>query len=288
MNVVNDTLADKGAQCGQPMELDDFPSRWIAWWSWLHRIIWPIGLALLIYLKWSGRMFCSRHGRYAIGLDPTAAARAGKRDIPRLAHAHRGAVEGRRSVAFDEYREETCTARRGASYATSSTARRKDRRVRPFMNRRNPAARAAAGRIARQLRLAHHIPSRRKPGGVFASVVQLHRQFVLDRPPGEVEQDRKGIARAEFERRLRGQGLAAPSRHDIGVGFPGRRVQILELTAQRGGRADNHPPAVDVLAFDMCHMQFLEVAFRGLDETSDKRKSFRQVADGFDLRRPLS
>ena len=45
--------------------LDDIPRpAWIALVVVSFIVFWPIGLALLIYLKWSGRMFCSRHGRY--------------------------------------------------------------------------------------------------------------------------------------------------------------------------------------------------------------------------------
>ncbi len=59
-------------------------------------IFWPLGLALLVFLLWSGRMGCGRHG-----------------DIGRHArwrHApgrwHRGNLSSG-NVAFDEYREET-------------------------------------------------------------------------------------------------------------------------------------------------------------------------------------
>ena len=41
--------------------LDDLPRpAWIALVVVSFIVFWPIGLALLIYLKWSGRMFCSR------------------------------------------------------------------------------------------------------------------------------------------------------------------------------------------------------------------------------------
>ena len=62
-------------------------------------VFWPIGLAFVIYLAWSGRMFCSRHGRHGRWYGPQGReAWRGKR--------HRwGAGSG--NVAFDEYREET-------------------------------------------------------------------------------------------------------------------------------------------------------------------------------------
>ena len=34
---------------------------WIALVVLSFILFWPIGIALLVYLKWSGRMFCSRH-----------------------------------------------------------------------------------------------------------------------------------------------------------------------------------------------------------------------------------
>lgn len=90
--------------------LDDIPRpAWIALVVLSFIVFWPVGLALLIYLKWSGRMFCG-HRRYGHwsgpeGRDARHAAReewrAWKRD------ARWGRRQGSGNVAFDEYREET-------------------------------------------------------------------------------------------------------------------------------------------------------------------------------------
>ena len=65
-------------------KLDDMPRpAWIALVVVSFIVFWPIGLALLIYLKWSGRMFCSRHARWGRDAGPSG------------------------NVAFDEYRDET-------------------------------------------------------------------------------------------------------------------------------------------------------------------------------------
>ena len=84
--------------------LDDIPKpAWIALLVVSFILFWPIGLALLIYLKWSGRMFCSRHGRYGHWSGPD---RHDARDAWRSRHRWgRDASSG--NVAFDEYREET-------------------------------------------------------------------------------------------------------------------------------------------------------------------------------------
>ena len=87
--------------------LDDIPRpAWIALVVLGFIVFWPVGLALLIYLKWSGRMFCSRQGRYGrwYGADG--------RDMGREGSSSRSCGWGRRrnssgNVAFDEYREET-------------------------------------------------------------------------------------------------------------------------------------------------------------------------------------
>ena len=87
--------------------LDDIPRpAWIALVVVSFIVFWPIGLALLIYLKWSGRMFCSRHGRYGHwsgpdGHDARDEFRAWRRRHRWSRHGASG------NVAFDEYREET-------------------------------------------------------------------------------------------------------------------------------------------------------------------------------------
>ena len=64
-------------------------------------VFWPIGLALLVYMIWSGKMFCGRNGRYGRWYAPEG-------HESRRSHSYSW---GRRSssgnVAFDEYREET-------------------------------------------------------------------------------------------------------------------------------------------------------------------------------------
>jgi hypothetical protein len=77
-------------------------------------VFWPVGLALLAYLIWSGRMFCGRHGRQGRWYSPeerdTAreewrARREEWRDWKRRHRWGRQSSSG--NVAFDEYREET-------------------------------------------------------------------------------------------------------------------------------------------------------------------------------------
>jgi hypothetical protein len=68
---------------------------------WVH---WPIGLAILAYLVWSGRMGCWKHARF--GRWQRGGADAGN-DAAGMwcGGARRAASSGNR--AFDEYREET-------------------------------------------------------------------------------------------------------------------------------------------------------------------------------------
>jgi hypothetical protein len=65
---------------------------------------WPIGLAILFYMKGSGRMGCWKHGRAGRwhmpeGMRPRDQYKAWKRSW--------GAYQSSGNVAFDEYREET-------------------------------------------------------------------------------------------------------------------------------------------------------------------------------------
>jgi hypothetical protein len=62
-------------------------------------IFWPIGLAILAYLIWSGRMGCWRHGGPGRWYQAAGARGRGHR------RGGRGASSG--NYAFDEYREET-------------------------------------------------------------------------------------------------------------------------------------------------------------------------------------
>src|SRR5262249_38430103 len=76
-------------------------------------VFWPVGLALLVYSIWSGRMFCGRHardggwpppGRRAAGRGGWAARREEWRAWKRRNWSRRHSSG---NVAFDEYREET-------------------------------------------------------------------------------------------------------------------------------------------------------------------------------------
>ena len=99
---------------GSLMErLDDIPKpAWIALLVVSFILFWPIGLALLIYLKWSGRMFCSHRG-YGHWYGPEG--RDARREARREAREEWRAWKRRQrwgggssgNVAFDEYREET-------------------------------------------------------------------------------------------------------------------------------------------------------------------------------------
>jgi hypothetical protein len=86
--------------------LDDLPKpAWIALLVVSFILFWPIGLALLIYLKWSGRMFCSRHERHGHWSGPDR--REAREEWRAWKRRHRWGGGGSGNVAFDEYREET-------------------------------------------------------------------------------------------------------------------------------------------------------------------------------------
>jgi hypothetical protein len=90
--------------------LDDLPRpAWIALMIVGFILFWPIGLALLIYLIWSRRMFCSRHGRFGqwYGPDGREARREAREEWRAWKRRHRWGAGGSGNVAFDEYREET-------------------------------------------------------------------------------------------------------------------------------------------------------------------------------------
>ena len=77
-------------------------------------VFWPVGLALLVYMIWSGRMFCGRYGRHGRWHNPEErdAARtewrARREDWRAWKRGHRwGQAPASGNVAFDEYREET-------------------------------------------------------------------------------------------------------------------------------------------------------------------------------------
>ncbi|MDX2307764.1 MAG: DUF2852 domain-containing protein [Hyphomicrobium sp.] len=91
------------------MKLDEWGKpAWIALMVAGFIIFWPLGLAVLAYLIWSGRMGCGWHGekrdwssRFA---DTWERRREEWRSEARSSGLHRGSSGNR---AFDEYREET-------------------------------------------------------------------------------------------------------------------------------------------------------------------------------------
>src|SRR5258707_14441917 len=101
------TLTRKPTRTGLMKRLDDIPRpAWIALVVVSFIVFWPIGLALLIYLKWSGRMFCSRHGRYGHWSGPDG--REAREEFRAWRRRHRWSRhDASGNVAFDEYREET-------------------------------------------------------------------------------------------------------------------------------------------------------------------------------------
>src|SRR5436190_4019800 len=77
-------------------------------------VFWPVGLALLVYLIWSGRMFCGRYGRTAVGTIPKSAT-------PRAPNGGPGARTGARgSAAIAGARH-----RRRATSLSTNTAKRR-------------------------------------------------------------------------------------------------------------------------------------------------------------------
>jgi hypothetical protein len=90
---------------GLVQKLDDWGKpAWIALMVASFIVFWPIGLAILFYMKGSGRMGCWKHGRYGHwhmpnGMTPKEQYKAWKRGW--------GGNQSSGNVAFDEYREET-------------------------------------------------------------------------------------------------------------------------------------------------------------------------------------
>ena len=71
-------------------------------------VFWPVGLALLVYLIWSGRMGCWRHGRCGRWQEPMdAVPAANARQFRGWCSRAAGAAARSGNVAFDEYRDET-------------------------------------------------------------------------------------------------------------------------------------------------------------------------------------
>src|ERR1044072_9524430 len=88
--------------------LDTIPNpAWIPLLVVSFILFWPICLALRIYLKWSGRMFCSRRYGHWSGPDGREARREAREESRAWKHRHRWGGQSSGNVAFDEYREET-------------------------------------------------------------------------------------------------------------------------------------------------------------------------------------
>lgn len=102
--IVNALTRRPPVNYGLMEKLDDIPkAAWIALVVLGFIVFWPVGLALLIYLKWSGRMSCWKNGHHGRWHSPEG------RDDQRSWRS-RSRSWGRSSsgnVAFDEYRDET-------------------------------------------------------------------------------------------------------------------------------------------------------------------------------------
>lgn len=93
--------------------LDDYgKGAWIAVMVLAFVLSWPVGLAILAYLIWSGRMSCGWHGRYGYG--PRADWRNRMRGDFERARSRVGeefktftSAYSSGNKAFDDYRAET-------------------------------------------------------------------------------------------------------------------------------------------------------------------------------------
>ncbi len=93
--------------------IDDFGRpAWIALMVIGFIVFWPIGLAILAYIIWSGRMGCSsRYGNMQHWRDRASRALGAQARALGAAHAalgrhHRGGLRPTGNRAFDEYRDE--------------------------------------------------------------------------------------------------------------------------------------------------------------------------------------
>jgi hypothetical protein len=91
--------------------IDDFGRpAWITLMVLGFIVFWPLGLAILAYMLWSGRMGCGRYGDIARWQERTAERWERKRERweRKMQHwgGHRGGVRPTGNRAFDEYREE--------------------------------------------------------------------------------------------------------------------------------------------------------------------------------------
>src|SRR5689334_24869258 len=60
-----------GLMYGVMDRLDELPkAAWISLIVLAFIVFWPVGIALLVYLKWSGRMSCWKHGHYGRWYNP--------------------------------------------------------------------------------------------------------------------------------------------------------------------------------------------------------------------------
>jgi hypothetical protein len=93
--------------------LDDYGRpAWIAVMVLGFILFWPLGLAILAYMIWSGRMGCGRHGDMARWQRRWADKwgrdmRDWGRDMRGWGRDMRGGFHSSGNAAFDDYREET-------------------------------------------------------------------------------------------------------------------------------------------------------------------------------------
>lgn len=78
---------------------------WIALLVLLFIVAWPVALALLAFLIWSGRMSCGRHQRRLDKFREKLRAKFGEHGDQGRGRWYYRSSSG--NVAFDEYREET-------------------------------------------------------------------------------------------------------------------------------------------------------------------------------------
>jgi hypothetical protein len=91
--------------------IDDFGRpAWITLMVLGFIVFWPLGLGILAYMLWSGRMGCGRHGDIARWQERTAERWERKRERweRKMQHwgGYRGGVRPTGNRAFDEYREQ--------------------------------------------------------------------------------------------------------------------------------------------------------------------------------------
>src|SRR6185312_15773125 len=93
--------------------LDDFGKpAWIAVMVLAFILFWPVGLAILAYLIWSGRMGCGRHGEMSRWQGRMADR--WDRNMERWSREMRG-FPSSGNAAFDDYRTETLRAPRSSA-----------------------------------------------------------------------------------------------------------------------------------------------------------------------------